>query len=58
MIVFTLRPQYMQVTYVPDEPRFFDYEKKAEDPQIQPHAGIKMAQGLISLVYICGNNSL
>ena len=27
---------------------------KPEDPQIQPHAGIKMAQVLGSLVYICG----
>ena len=26
---------------------------KPEDPQIEPHAGINMAQGLVSLLYIC-----
>ena len=35
---------------------YFDYEKKknSEDPQFEPHAGIKMAQVLGSLLYICG----
>ena len=27
---------------------------KPEDHQIEPHAWIKMVQGLVSLVYICG----
>ena len=27
---------------------------KPKDPQIEPYAGIKMVQGLVSLVYICG----
>ena len=27
---------------------------KIEDPQIEPHARIRMVQGLISLVNICG----
>ena len=44
----------MQVTYAPDEPRWFWLQEKPEDPQIEPRAGIKMAQGLVSLVYICG----
>ena len=30
------------------------FESRINDPQIQPHAGIKMAQVLGSLVYICG----
>ena len=47
MIVSKLRPQ---VTNSPDEPRLFRLQEKPEDP----HAGIKMAQGLVSLVYICG----
>ena len=33
---------------------YFDYKKKPEDPQFEPHAGIKIAQVLGSLVYICG----
>ena len=28
--------------------------KKPEDLQIEPHFWIKIAQGLVSLVYICG----
>ena len=50
-----LRPQYMQVTYTPGNPQLFWSLEKPEDPQIEPHAGIKMAQGqgLVSLVYIC-----
>ena len=43
----------MQVTYAPDEPRLFGLQEKPEDPQIEPHVGIKMAQGRVSLVYIC-----
>ena len=32
---------------------------KPKDPQIEPHAGIKMVQGLgISLLYICGHYPL
>ena len=31
----------------------FDYWEKPEDPQFGPHAGIKMAQVLESLVNIC-----
>ena len=50
LFVFTLRPQYMQITHAPDKQR-------KKDPQIQPHARIKMAQGLVSLVYICGLTS-
>ena len=34
---------------------YFDYGKNPKTPQIQPHAGIKMAQVLRSLVYICGD---
>ena len=42
-----------------DEIPFFDYGKKPEDPQFEPHhaAEIKMAQVLGSLVYICGPNT-
>ena len=32
---------------------YFDYGK-TQDPQIEPHAGIKMPQVLGSVVYICG----
>ena len=35
---FTLSPQYMQLTYVPDEPQLFVLREKSEDPQIEPHA--------------------
>ena len=46
------------LTYAPDEPRLFLLREIPEDPQIKPHARIKMAQGLvspvgISLLYIC-----
>ena len=44
----------MQLTYAPDEPQLFLLREKSEDPQIEPHARIKMAQGMVSLVYICG----
>ena len=54
LTIFAFRLQYMQVTYPPDEPRLFWLQEKPEDLQIKPHAGIKMAQGLVSLVYICG----
>ena len=40
-------------TYPPDEPRLFWLPEKPKDPQIQSHVGIKMAQVLGSLVYIC-----
>ena len=36
----------MQVTYAPDEPRLFWLREKPEDPNLSPHAGIKMAQVL------------
>ena len=38
----------MQLTYAPDEPPLFLLQEKPEDPQIEPHAGIKMVQGLVS----------
>ena len=38
----------MQLTYAPEEPRLFLLWERPEDPQIDPHAGIKMAQGLVS----------
>ena len=54
LFVFTLIPQYMQVVHALDEPRLFKLREKPEDPQIKPHAGIKMVQILVSLVYIYG----
>ena len=58
VIVFTLRPQYMQVTYTPDEPQLFWKWENPEDSQFKPHAGIKMAQVLmISGVYLWGGYS-
>ena len=33
---------------------YFDHQKKPKDPQFKPHARIKMAQVLGSLVYVCG----
>ena len=42
-----------RVTRTLDEPWLFWLREKPEDPQIEPHAGIKMAQVLVSL-YICG----
>ena len=53
MFVFTHRPQYMQVTQAPDEPRLFWLREKPKGPQVMPHAGIKMAQVLWSQVFIC-----
>ena len=47
-------PQYMQVTQALNDPRLFWSGEKPEDLQIEPHAGIKMAEGLVSLLYICG----
>ena len=44
----------MQVAHTPGEPWLFLLQEKPEDPKIQPHAGIKMAQVLGSLVYISG----
>ena len=42
----------MQVTYAPEEPQLFWLRETPEDPQFEPHARIKMAQVLGSLVYI------
>ena len=45
----------MQVTYAPDEPRLFWLREKPEDPQFEPHFGIKNGSGfwvLGSPVYI------
>ena len=42
------------MTYASDEPRLFWLWEKLEDPQFEPHAGIKMAQVLESPVYIYG----
>ena len=43
-------------TYALDEPLFRNIliAGKNQDPQMEPHAGIKMVQVLGSLVYICG----
>ena len=38
----------MQLTYAPDEPRLFLLWEKPEDHKFEPHAGIKMAHGLVS----------
>ena len=38
-----LSSQYMQLTYTPDEPQLL-LREKPEDPQIEPHAEIKMVQ--------------
>ena len=46
----------MQVTHALDKPRLFWLRENPEDPQNEPHAGINMAQGLVSLLYICGVN--
>ena len=54
VFVFTRRLQYMQLTYAHDELRLFWLREKPKDHQIEPHAGVKMAQGI--LVYICGYN--
>ena len=41
--VFKLRPQYMQLTHVPDETQLFWLRENPEDSKFEPHAGIKMA---------------
>ena len=46
--LFILSPQYMQLTYTPDKPRLFLLREQPEDPQFEPHAGIKIAHGLVS----------
>ena len=40
----------MQLTFAPGEPRLSLLREKPEDrdPQFEPHAGIKMAHGLVS----------
>ena len=43
----------MQVTYAPDEPWLFCSRENPEDPQFEPHVGIKMAQVLGPLLNIC-----
>ena len=47
----------MHVTYAPDKPRLVWLQEKPEDPQFEPHVGIKMVQVLGSLVYIYENNT-
>ena len=42
-----------RTTFIFDEPRLFWLRKKPKDPQIEPHGGIKIVQGLVSLTYIC-----
>ena len=54
MFVLMLWTQYIQVTYILDEPWLIWSGEKPKDPQFKPHAKIKMAQVLRSLVYICG----
>ena len=41
MFFFTLRPQYMQVTYTHDEPRLFWLREKPDDPKLSPMQGSK-----------------
>ena len=41
------------VTYGPDEPQVILVTGKPKDPQLEPHARIKMMQVLGSLVYVC-----
>ena len=48
----------MQVAYVPDKPWLFWLREKPEDPQFEPHAGIKMVQVLGSPLYIRGRNTI
>ena len=38
----------MQLSYAPDEPQLFLSREQPEDPQFEPHARIKMAQGMVS----------
>ena len=54
VFIFMLRPQLMQVTYTPDKLQLFWLWEKPEDPQFEPHIGVKMVQVLGSPLYICG----
>ena len=56
IFIFTLRQQYMQVTYAPDELWLCWLQEKPEDPQFEPHARIKIMQFLWSSLFICGSN--
>ena len=47
----------MQVTNTPDKQQLFWLPEKPEDPQIEPQAGIKMAQGPAPLMNICDKQS-
>ena len=49
--IFTLRPQYMQVTYAPDKPQLLIMEKP-KDPQFEPHVGMKMIWVLGSPLWV------
>ena len=50
---FTLRLQYMQVAYAPDEPLLFWLREKLEDPKFEPTCWDKNGAGSgISLVYL------
>ena len=51
VFVFSLRRQYMQVTYAPDEPQLYWLLKKKNEKQRSP---IWASIGMVSLVYICG----
>ena len=39
-------------------PGYFDYKINSKDPQFEPHARVKMAQVLGSLVYICARGAM
>ena len=52
MFILTLRPQYIRTWLITV---ILIFRKKPEYPQLEPHAAIKMAQVLGSLVYICGS---
>ena len=54
LCTFVFMLQYMQVTHSLDKPPLFWLQENLKTPQIEPNAGIKMAQVLVSLVYICG----
>ena len=45
-------------SYAPDESRLFWSQKKPRLAQVEPHAGIEMAQVLGSPLYICGFNTM
>ena len=45
----------MQVAYALDKLWLFWLQENPEDPQFEPHAGIKMVQVLGSPVYIYGH---